>query len=308
LNKEAMNMAFSDNLQYLRTQAGTTQEALAEELHVSRQSVSKWESGASFPEMETLLALCDLYRVSLDDLLRGDVRDSLVEDTARYDAFMTRFARQVSLAVGAILAGLAAMSILYGWDPSDRTEMAASALFLLVVTASTVVLVAAGVQNSNFRRKHPTIADFYTEEERDAFHQRFVWYVAGGVGAILFGVALVALLQAFLPAEERWEGLVNGAFLLILAGAVTVLIYSGMQEDKYKIWKYNRDNNPTPEAKKRLNLIGTTCGALMTLVTAAYVGLGLAQNAWWTAWWLFPVGGILCGVVSIVLDPYKGEK
>ena len=64
-------MAFSDNLQFLRSEAGTTQEQLAEQLDVSRQSVSKWESGQSFPEMETLLRLCELYGVSLDILLRG---------------------------------------------------------------------------------------------------------------------------------------------------------------------------------------------------------------------------------------------
>lgn len=40
-------MAFSENLQFIRTQAGITQEQLAEQLDVSRQSVSKWESGVS---------------------------------------------------------------------------------------------------------------------------------------------------------------------------------------------------------------------------------------------------------------------
>ena len=64
-------MAFSDNLQYIRAQVGVTQEQLAEQLNVSRQSVSKWESGASFPEMDTLLRICDLYDVNLDTLLRG---------------------------------------------------------------------------------------------------------------------------------------------------------------------------------------------------------------------------------------------
>lgn len=64
-------MAFSDNLQFLRARAGITQEQLAEQLEVSRQSVSKWESGASFPEMETLLRLCDLYDTNLDTLLRA---------------------------------------------------------------------------------------------------------------------------------------------------------------------------------------------------------------------------------------------
>ena len=53
-------MAFSENLQFLRTRDNLTQEQLAERLEVSRQSVSKWEGGASFPEMDTILRLCDM--------------------------------------------------------------------------------------------------------------------------------------------------------------------------------------------------------------------------------------------------------
>ena len=45
----------------------------------------------------------------------------------------------------------------------------------------------------------------------------------------------------------------------------------------------------------------------MLLATAAYVGLGLTRDAWATAWWLFAVGGILCAVVNVAMDPYKGE-
>ena len=56
-------MAFSENLQTLRAQAGVTQEQLAETLGVSRQSVSKWEGGLSFPELDTILRICDLYEV-----------------------------------------------------------------------------------------------------------------------------------------------------------------------------------------------------------------------------------------------------
>ena len=85
-------MSFSENLQFLRAQAGVTQEQLAEQLDVSRQSVSKWEGSQSFPEMDTLLHICGLYNVNLDTLLRGSVEESRVADTAKYDGFMTRSA------------------------------------------------------------------------------------------------------------------------------------------------------------------------------------------------------------------------
>lgn len=301
-------MAFSENLQFIRAQAGVTQEQLAEQLEVSRQSVSKWEGGQSFPEMDTLLRICDLYGVNLDTLLRGSVEESRVEDTARYDAFMTRFARRIAASVSAIIAGLALITSLHGYDPGDSMEMLAGALFMLILTIAVVTLVAAGIQMDHFRKRYPVIADFYTQEEKDAFHQKFVWFIAGGVGAILFGLVLLLLFFSRFPEREPYESLAGAVFLLIVAGAVFSLVYGGIQEDKYKIWKYNRDNNPTPDAKQRLNLIGAIQAAMMLLATAIYVGLGLAMGLWRTAWWIFAVGGILCGVVSVVLDPYKGEE
>nr|WP_325185925.1 helix-turn-helix transcriptional regulator [uncultured Oscillibacter sp.] len=300
-------MAFSENLQFIRAQAGVTQEQLAEQLEVSRQSVSKWESGQSFPEMDTLLRICELYDVNLDTLLRGSVEESRVGDTAKYDAFMTRFARRLAASVSAIIAGIALMLILRAYDPSDPVEMLSGALFMLIIAVCVVVIVASGIQLENFKKRYPVIADFYTQEDRDAFHQKFVWFIAGGVGAILFGVALLMLFFFVFPEREPYESLAAAVFLLIIAGAAASFIYAGISDDKYNIAKYNRDNNPTPEAKQRLNLIGTIQAAMMLLATAVYVGLGLAMDLWGTAWWVFAVGGILCGVVAVVLDPYKGE-
>ena len=297
-------MAFSDNLQFIRAQAGVTQEQLAEQLDVSRQSVSKWESGASFPEMDTLLRICDLYNVNLDTLLRGSVEKSQVSDTARYDDFMNRFSLQMALSISAIIAGISLMILL---GILGLTVMVTVAMFMLILTISVVVMVAGSIQYDNFRKKHPVIQDFYTEEEKDAFHQKFVWYIAGGVGAILFGVVLLIGAFAFLPEKEPYESIAAAVFMLLVAGAVFSFVYGGMQEDKYKVWKYNRDNSPDPEAKRWLDLAGAVSGAIMLLSTAIYVGLGFTRNAWGTAWWVFPVGGSLCGVVHIAMNPYKGE-
>lgn len=110
-------MAFSENLQFLRTRAGVTQEQLAEELGVSRQSVSKWESNASFPEMDTLLHICDMYDVNLDTLLRGSVEESLVSDTAQYDRTMNRFSRRIAFSVGAIIAAVGVSALLIAAGP-----------------------------------------------------------------------------------------------------------------------------------------------------------------------------------------------
>ena len=64
-------MSFRDNLQYLRAQRNFTQERLAMLLGVSRQAISKWESGKAYPEMDKLLMICDLFGCTLDDLVLG---------------------------------------------------------------------------------------------------------------------------------------------------------------------------------------------------------------------------------------------
>lgn len=74
-------MTFSEKLLKLRKGKGLSQEQLAEQLNVSRQAISKWESGASIPESEKLLALSDYFQVSLDDLLKeGAEVDSPVSE------------------------------------------------------------------------------------------------------------------------------------------------------------------------------------------------------------------------------------
>ena len=85
-------MTFGENLQFLRKRAGMTQEGLAEKMGVSRQSVSKWESNAAYPETDAILRLCDLFHCDMDTLLRGDVSRRFGEDAALWDKHMNGFA------------------------------------------------------------------------------------------------------------------------------------------------------------------------------------------------------------------------
>ena len=65
-----MNVEIAERLAARRKLAGLSQEALAEKLGVSRQAVSKWESGASDPSTTNLMALAKLFGVSAEDLLK----------------------------------------------------------------------------------------------------------------------------------------------------------------------------------------------------------------------------------------------
>lgn len=67
-------MDIGQKLKAARLASHLTQEAVAEKIGVSRQSISNWETNKSYPDLINILALSDLYAVSLDDLLRGDAQ------------------------------------------------------------------------------------------------------------------------------------------------------------------------------------------------------------------------------------------
>ena len=293
-------MSLAENLQYLRAREGVTQEQLAERLDVSRQSVSKWESAASYPEMDTLLKLCDMFQVDMDTLLRGSVENSLSEDTAGYDRFMTLYARKIAGGVSAIVGSVALWSFL---SALGLSEMLGTAMLLLVIAAAAVVFIASGMEEEHFRKKHPVIPDFYTEPQKERFHRRYIWYIAGGVGAILLGVVVMVLAFTVLPEREPYESYIGAAFLAVVACAVYFLIYGGMLEDKYNIAKYNRQNNPTPEDRSRRRRATTACAVIMLLATAVFLTLGLGWDNWESATIIYPVGGVFCGAAWMLLGP-----
>lgn len=72
-------MSFRNNLQHLRATRNMTQEQLAMLLGVSRQSVTKWEAEKSYPEMDKLLKICQIFECSLDDLVQGDLTGRVLD-------------------------------------------------------------------------------------------------------------------------------------------------------------------------------------------------------------------------------------
>lgn len=64
-------MKFNDRLYELRRQKGLSQEELANRIGVSRQTVSKWEIGDTVPDMDKLIALGNVFEISLDELVKG---------------------------------------------------------------------------------------------------------------------------------------------------------------------------------------------------------------------------------------------
>ena len=159
-------MSFRDNLQHLRGTRDLSQAQLATLLGVSRQSVAKWEAEKSYPEMDKLIKLCDLFECSLDDLVRGDVaeREGAGEEPA------------------AEAPALATVE-------SDGGEAAAEGLALTVGEPAAEAEVVEAVEAEAEATRMPAVEPV-DEFGYDEHMRRRAWDIAAGVAVIVvsFGV------------------------------------------------------------------------------------------------------------------------
>ena len=312
-------MTFGENLQFLRKRAGLTQEDLAEQMEVSRQSVSKWESNSAYPEMDAILRLCDLFRVDMDTFLRGDVSRRLGEDAAGYDKHMNAFSKAIAGGVGLILLGVTVLMFLLigiqGDEDAVVLPITGTAILLICITVAVAIFIVSGMGHDRFRKKHPAIQPFYTEEQIDAFERRFPLLIALPVVLILIGVVIQVAI-VLVPelsetgSKDQWALLGTAILLFCVTVATTVLVWAGIQKDKYDIEKYNRENqqefDPTPEQKRLNQLIGAIWGVGMVLATALFLLLGFTVDLWDSASTIYPVAALLCVAVTIFLKRKDG--
>ena len=146
-----MNVQIAQRLAELRRAKGYSQEALANELGLSRQAVSKWERAESSPDTENLIALARLYGVSLDDLLNvdKDIEDDVAfenaeraEKTARAQAEREEALREQRAHQEAMAQATAAAT--QASEAAARAAQAAAAASEQVASARTSAAAAAG--------------------------------------------------------------------------------------------------------------------------------------------------------------------
>lgn len=174
-------MAFGDRLAAVRRGNGLTQEQFAEQLQVSRQAVSKWESGRGYPEMEKILYICNRYQVSIADLFAeeapvpaaaAETHPAPEQEAAplpratlgsAVGAFLTNLSPKNKWLAGAVLAGIGALAgiiglILRGGD----TDMATTIWIAAIIIFGVVEAATAGLTS--------------------------IWFVLGGVAGLIAAV------------------------------------------------------------------------------------------------------------------------
>lgn len=126
-------MKFDERLYTIRKSRGLSQEELGQELEVSRQTISKWESGQSYPDFQRLVLLSDYFDMTLDELVRGlDVQD--VRNMNRTDEHVASIFSDVERGKDSVRKMWKAVSLI-GWG----------------ILAFFVVVVVVALVTQNFR-------------------------------------------------------------------------------------------------------------------------------------------------------------
>lgn len=128
-------MEIGKKLKDARLHFGLTQEKVAEELNVSRQTISNWENEKSYPDIISVIELSSLYSISLDDLLKGD------EKMMKHLEESTNVVKSNQKLIGAILINIvlvAVVIILSMFIPNNSIYLLG--IFCLMVISSSALL------------------------------------------------------------------------------------------------------------------------------------------------------------------------
>lgn len=128
-------MALSEKLYTLRKKSGLSQEQLAEQLNVSRQAISKWESGVSIPESDKLIAISNYFNVSLDYLMKEDneqPKDTSQTEQSKSAQMAGRTQRSVGfiICIGGIIC-LIVWGLLSVLNPAASNQISESSLITI---------------------------------------------------------------------------------------------------------------------------------------------------------------------------------
>lgn len=295
---EFMNL--SENLQNLRKAKGMSQEELAEKLDVSRQAVSKWETGETSPETEKIIMICDVFDCTMDDLIKGKVMPEINVSKKAYDKFMNKFSKGMAFGVFMILVGVTLLLTIIGLAPKDSLDkyiIIGVAVLMFFVIITVPIFIILGIKMDSLQRKYKDVKNFYSVEEQEKFETKFAYLLASVVSIILIGVIVLILLIG-LNIFDIKDILAYAIFMVFITITVPLLVYAGIQKSKYDMDSLR--NGHMRLSKEAEEKIGRISAVIMICATIIYFILGFAFKLWTINWLVYPIGGMICGIVSVI--------
>ena len=327
-------MILAEKIMQLRKKASWSQEELAEQLGVTRQSVSKWEGTQSMPDMEKILQMSRLFGVSTDFLLKDEL-EAAEPDVAPDEPAL----RRVSMAEASAYLALrreaapkmALGTLLCVWSPVTliglsfvseasrfpMTQNAAAGLglcVLLILVAIGVALFLScgrGTRDFAFLETEPFETEYgvsgMVKERRRAGEDRF--HRLNTVAAMLCVLAALPLFAA-----AFWS--VDAAYILgvcltiVLAGiGAALFVYTGTQtaamEKLLEDGEYTRDRKRSGSLRGTVSLVyWLTATAVFLFYTFGPRGSGQPQYSWF----IWAIAGVLYAAVLAVVRLIEGRR
>ena len=139
-------MNISERLFNLRKNKNLSQEELANILGVSRQTISKWETGESTPDFDKIIPLCEFYGITSDELLSG--KKDIIE--AKKEENRNSFARNMAIAIGLYIISVVFVVVA---DEIFNQEIIGISLFFIVNAIATSLIVYSSIKYKSEKEK-----------------------------------------------------------------------------------------------------------------------------------------------------------
>lgn len=322
-------MILADKIMNERKKNGWSQEELAEQLNVSRQSVSKWEGAQAIPDLQKIIAMAELFGVSTDYLLKDEIEPEENGVVTREESISATPVRRVSMeeandyihiikergpriANGVSLCILSPVLLIllcglseearFGISEAAATIIGIVALLLMVAYAVfSFIMNGTVLGNYEFLEKEEIETAYgvsgMVEEKKNAMADRYTASIAAGV--VMCIISPVPLLIVSCLKVPDYVCIAGVCFLfIIVAVAVNIFIRSGMEWGCYqKLLQegdYERKNKGSNKMVERIGSI------YWSLATALYLAVSFITMRWEITWIIWPVAGVLFGAVATI--------
>lgn len=324
------SMILAEKITALRKQMGWSQEELANQLSISRQSVSKWELGATIPDLDKILKMSELFGVSTDYLLKDEIEETAytekeeqpegrsvsAEDADLYMKLTREISGKIATAAGIfVLSPICLIQMSAYADAGKLGDNFAGgigmAVLLLLVAIGVITCVSQGAKREDFKYlEHERFTLQYgvkgiVEKKKKEFRQTYTRNVTIGVSLYIIGVIPIFVAAAF--EAEDFVAITCVSVLLLFVAAGTVLITKvGVVMEGYK--KLLQEDDYTEENKNIDRKVGFFPGAYWLLVTAVYLGISFVTQDWGRTWIVWPVAGVAFAALNMIVRGLAGKN
>ncbi len=322
-------MLISDKILYLRKKLGLTQEELAEQLNVSRQSISKWESAHSVPDISKIMAMAKLFSVSTDYLLIDEIEnidgcksydfDTLSIVTIEIsDMFMEAKKKQlklISYGVQMIIFSPVMLVGLQSLVPEDGNNNIINAIGIVCLFVFVVLGIGLIVYSETIINKYKYIEEGKFElsnnvegiikESKNTYESIRTKNLIINVSMIILSV-LPLVVSAIIVDNYTLHVIMTALLLCIVSFAVAGLVKSEGRWDTYKKLlsedEYEKSNRERESRSEKISEV------YWSIVIAIYLLWSFLTHDWHITWIVWPVAALLSTVIDLIVIKDKISK